>query len=147
MNHLGHVAQSSILILLIPFYRNIEASSSTTTVPEIRPGVPQPVCPDRPVHLMCFCCQKPMPKQENLPPLPGGIPYAKSQKCKYGFSFLGPFGDTIVRARAFQLQDRVFDSFCRLMTLHVRCEKNTFVRVLWFPLTGSVDRVGWDYIY
>ncbi|CAB3995649.1 E3 ubiquitin- ligase CHFR [Paramuricea clavata] len=30
---------------------------------------------------MCFCCQKPMPKQENLPPLPGGIPYAKSQKC------------------------------------------------------------------
>ncbi len=71
-------------ILSTTLYLHLEASGSTTTaVAEIRPGVPRPVCPDRAVHLMCLCCLKPMPKQENLPPLPGGVPYAKSQKCKY----------------------------------------------------------------
>jgi hypothetical protein len=70
--------------MFVPSYFNLEASNSTTTVGEIRPGVPQPVCPDRPLarHLMCGCCLKPMPIQENFPPLPGGEPYAKSQKCK-----------------------------------------------------------------
>ena len=61
---------------------NIEATNSTANVVEVRPRVPQPVCPSNVVHLLCSCCQKPMPKQENLPPLPGGGPYAKSQKCK-----------------------------------------------------------------
>lgn len=58
-----------------------QASSSMATIGEIRPGVPQPVCPGGAVHAMCSCCMKPMPMLTNLPPLPGGVSYAKSQKC------------------------------------------------------------------
>ena len=63
-------------------YLHLEASSSMATIGEIRPGVPQPVCPSGATHAMCSCCMKPMPMLTNLPPLPGGEPYAKSQKCK-----------------------------------------------------------------
>ncbi|XP_028410485.1 E3 ubiquitin-protein ligase CHFR-like [Dendronephthya gigantea] len=67
-----------------PSSRQNETSSSASgsgSVREIRPGVPQPVCPSGSFHLLCLCCGKPMPKQENLLPPPGSIPYAKSQKC------------------------------------------------------------------
>jgi hypothetical protein len=64
----------------------------------------------------------------------------------------GSFGGAIVRASGFHLWDRGFDSRYGLMRLMWKESVNAlpkvvmgFLRVLRFPPTGNVDRVGWDY--
>jgi hypothetical protein len=59
-------------------------------------------------------------------------------------SLLRGFGGAIVRASIIHLWDFGFDPHVGLKTLMWKVLVNTLPNV-WFPTTGIVDRVGWDY--
>jgi hypothetical protein len=59
-------------------------------------------------------------------------------------SLLRGFGGAIVRARIIHLWDCGFDPHIGLKILMWKELVNTLPNV-WFPTTGNVDRVGWDY--